>query len=706
MSKFISYQSILALSLGLALNPGTPVFAQTNSTATEQDSSDRLVYAPAYFTQYSPLTAAEMVAQVPAFTLGGGGSGRGFSQGQGNLLINGKRPSTKANSPEEILRRIPASKVMRIEILRQGSAELAGQSGLIVNIITADDTDLRGTFVAVAISDRGVERPHFSFSVAGKKGNFDYTAEVLWDTQTFNFGSDGPETLVDAEGNLIEFRDEFVNATMKRPTLNLGMAWEGDNGHTANLNFKGLYALSTNSETSRQFAPPQDPNGMRGELSDLQRTVISPWARDRYNYEIGGDYALPLSGGTLKLIGLRTYTDDSVTSDSINDTVGGPLTEFKSKTNAITGESILRALYTIEPAAGQTVELAVEGALNTLDTTSDFCFDEGTGLGCVDFTVDGSDVRVEEQRGETSLLYSRPLGAKLKLQSTLAVEYSKLSTKGANGNSRSFLRPKGFVKLTYDPSPNIQIRARIDRRVGQLNFRSFASSVDFQDGNQDSGNTELVPQQSWSGEVALEYRLSKKNVVTLIFDQEIFEDFLTFLSFEGGGAGLGNLKTSKPKTQSISLNTTWDTDFLGLKGGKLDTSTTFTNTKFRDQITGLDRDIDNGLEWFYSVNFRQDIVRTDWAWGFNLNDFQTAPSHRTDQRISNSDGIFNGSTFFIEHKNVFGMTLNFNVRNIFNQDRVRVREFFDGDRLGDITQIERRIRKGGQTYRLTLSGKF
>src|SRR5512145_712924 len=86
-----------------------PTPPQTEATTTQANASaDRVSYDAAFFAQYNPQTALDMVRQVPGFSLDGGDDRRGFSGAVGNLLIDGVRPSTKSQSVDGILARIPA----------------------------------------------------------------------------------------------------------------------------------------------------------------------------------------------------------------------------------------------------------------------------------------------------------------------------------------------------------------------------------------------------------------------------------------------------------------------------------------------------------------------------------------------------------------------------------------------------------------------
>jgi len=110
----------------------SPVVSQTALPTTDQtnQSNQARVYTPDYFTQFVPQTAADMVARLPGFEIRGGGGGeRGFGQASLNILINSRRPSSKSSGANQILGRIPANNVTRIEIVDGASLNIPGLSG-------------------------------------------------------------------------------------------------------------------------------------------------------------------------------------------------------------------------------------------------------------------------------------------------------------------------------------------------------------------------------------------------------------------------------------------------------------------------------------------------------------------------------------------------------------------------------------------------
>ena len=97
--------------------------AQTPTQNATPSKADQAVtsYPPSFFTSFQPNTALDMVNDLPGFSLDTGDSVRGFAGSAGNVLIDGERPASKTDGLDQILQRIPASSVARIDVIR-GSA--------------------------------------------------------------------------------------------------------------------------------------------------------------------------------------------------------------------------------------------------------------------------------------------------------------------------------------------------------------------------------------------------------------------------------------------------------------------------------------------------------------------------------------------------------------------------------------------------------
>src|SRR6187551_432895 len=97
MRRGLSQFSLLAVSYALAF----PASAQQTvaPAARPAQASRTTVYDAAFFAQYAPSNALEIARQVPGFTLDLGNlDTRGFAGAAGNVVINGARPSSKAET--------------------------------------------------------------------------------------------------------------------------------------------------------------------------------------------------------------------------------------------------------------------------------------------------------------------------------------------------------------------------------------------------------------------------------------------------------------------------------------------------------------------------------------------------------------------------------------------------------------------------------
>jgi hypothetical protein len=78
------------------------------SAQAESTQPGTLTYDSAFFAEARPNTAYEMIGRLPGFSFTDVGSARGFAGTAGNVLINGQRPTSKTDTLQSILTRIPA----------------------------------------------------------------------------------------------------------------------------------------------------------------------------------------------------------------------------------------------------------------------------------------------------------------------------------------------------------------------------------------------------------------------------------------------------------------------------------------------------------------------------------------------------------------------------------------------------------------------
>ena len=130
----------LFTSAALLLIPTGEARAQTvpalpDASGVPQSAVASRSFSPADFARFSPKTALDMVNQIPSFSIRAAEKMRGLGQATDNVLFNGERASSKSDNVTSQLARIPASSVIRIDIVDAATLNLPGLAGQVANII-------------------------------------------------------------------------------------------------------------------------------------------------------------------------------------------------------------------------------------------------------------------------------------------------------------------------------------------------------------------------------------------------------------------------------------------------------------------------------------------------------------------------------------------------------------------------------------------
>ncbi len=656
-------------------------------------TAERQVFTASDFTRFAPRTAFDMLQRVPGFSIRESEQLRGLGQATGNVLFNGERPSNKSDSLQTQLSRIPVANVVRIEIVDGATLQLPGLSGQVANLI----------YRASAISGQFAWRPQFrhyntdpvltrgSISASGSAGKLQYQVG-LDNEQGGGGGADGLTRLFDGTGLLIEQRDDAWNQRNDEPKLNARLTWDGPGSSVGHLNGHYQRVYSRYDEVGTRTFPAQ---------ASRLRTV-----RERelgWNYEIGGDYDFRLGPGRLKLVGLRRFNDEPFVQEIVVDYADAiPNTGDRYAQFGQLGETIARGEYSWKMLGGDW-QLSGEAAYNSLDSVAS----TGTlnAAGTFENTpFPGGTGGVDEDRYEALLSYSRPITSKLSAQLIVGGEHSTIVQSAANGQSRSFFRPKGSLSLSWKPSADFDLSAKLRRRVLQLSFYDFLARTFLNDENQNAGNIDLRPQQDWTVEIEANKRLGAWGSTKLRLIYRDVEDYVDIIPVGATGEAVGNL----PKSWAGAIDWTGTFQFepLGWKGARIDTRMLFQKSSVRDPFTGESRSWSGFTDRLFEVTLRHDIPKTDWAYGTNVNYSHNQPRYRRNQ----VDLIYEGPVFasvFVEHKDVFGLTVRGDISNIVDARSRREREIYSGLRgASPLALRESRDRRIGAIFSFSVRGSF
>jgi hypothetical protein len=648
------------------------------------------VYTPADFNRYAPRNALDMLEQVPGFAIRAEVIERGLGQATGNVLLNGQRLSGKSNDVITQLSKVPADDVVRIEIRDGATLDIPGLSGQVANVVTQ----------AAGLSGQWEWRPDFrryytdpqltrgSVSVSGSRGRLDYTLGL--DNSANHSGAGGPTTLYNPDGSVRELREDAWTGETDTPRLSAQFAWKGAGGDLGNLNASWQKVFFDYVEDGTRTGPG---------LPDRVRSVRSDTGG--HNYEIGGDYEFGLGSGRLKLIGLSRF-DHSPSQDTVEDTYddGRPVEGSRFARDGRETERIARAEYRWT-AAGDW-QVSGEYAFNRLESVSSLFDRDADGI-YQPVPLPGGTATVQEDRYELMGSYGRDLGAKLALQVAAGGEYSTIEQAGGGGLRRSFRRPKGQLSLAWKPTPTLDVNAQLQRRVGQLNFYDFLASVDLSNDQANAGNPDLVPPQTWELQLEAIRDLGDWGNTTLRAYTQRIDDIVDTIPIGVDGESPGNI--ARARVDGLEWKGTFRLDRLGWRGARLDAHWQGERSRVQDPLTGDDRPISNSLRQFAELSLRHDIPDTTWAWGGDLSYAFNARDYRLTEVGRQWEGPV-WDSWFIENKDVAGMTVRAGVTNLVGARSMWQRYVYQDRRTGPLAYFEDRDRRIGPIFQFTVSGKF
>ncbi|HWH21744.1 MAG TPA: TonB-dependent receptor, partial [Allosphingosinicella sp.] len=348
-------------------------------------------------------------------------------------------------------------------------------------------------------------------------------------------------------------------------------------------------------------------------------------------------------------------------------------------------------------------QISGEGAFNTLDNVSEFFVLRPNGE-FEEIPLPAGSATIDEDRYEVMGSYGRPLASNLSIKLSAGGEYSKLSYIGAlTTSANAFWRPKGQLSAAWKPSPRTDVNIKLQRRVGQLNFYDFLAVVNLSEERRNAGNPDLVPPQVWEAEVETIRNLGEWGTTSLRLYGHLIDDIVDIIPIGATGESLGNI--DRAVRYGAAWKSTFNFDPIGWRGAKLDTMLQLQESSLKDPLTGEKRRISNSLRHLAEVNLRHDVPDTDWAWGVGAFYNRSALG----VRLTEISRYWEGPVWvnaFMEHKNVFGLTVRGTVGNILGGDSLADRTVFVGRRTGPVAFYEKRDRRIGPIFALNVTGKF
>ncbi|MGH6827943.1 MAG: TonB-dependent receptor plug domain-containing protein, partial [Rhizomicrobium sp.] len=585
---------LCAVCLGIFGTSVPPVMAAGPSATV-------LVYPASYFTGVELNTAYDMVTRLPGFVFSDTDtSKRGFAGSLGNVFVDGTPPAAKTDILSDILARIPAAQVERIEVIRGGAPRIDMQGlSVVANVVLkhADHTHVIATVLDTVYGD-GHQGPGASVEFNRQRGKNSYDLTLT----RINTLED------DSAGNgigIIAFPDgrKVIDGSHRRGAEKAGYGLNGSLSRPlAQGSFGANLTLEETTYDSRVFY-------------DAPGAADFPQSKKVRDAELGANWDRQFGAIELNLVGLQRFERDR----NFNASIGSGVDQVFAAVSD-TAESILRLTLRSVRSPALMIESGFEGAYNLLDGHSRFL------SGGAAILLPGANPQVNEKRGEAFAQATWRMDANWSLEAGARLEYSALAAASVPTRHFAYFKPR--LLLSWDPNDSSEFRARVERVIGQLDFSNFIASSNFANNGVSAGNLRLVPDQHWQFEGDYEYHFWKTGAVSLGYTRELIADLVDYVPIGDGLDGPGNIPKAQSNTYDLELSLPLDR--VGIKGGTLKPSLIWRDTHARDPVTGETRAISNTQNRTLQVSILEDIE----AWHSSLDFSIQTPFERPYFRIA------------------------------------------------------------------------
>ncbi len=570
--------------------------------ASAQTEPAVLRYPRAFFDGAQLATAYDMISRLPGFVYDSGNDARGYDGTAGNVLIDGERPTAKTDDLTTILKRVPVSRVDHVEVIRGGAPgiDMQGQA-VVANVVLArEDSTTAILTLQNLFYGNGHDVPYGNLEFSRRAGG------EVYDLTLSRYGTNWDDSIGDGTGTFrAPGKPDIVVASKRAGADKLGWGLNA----SAGLPFLGgHFGVNATAEAvvhnmTILYAAPEAAIYFDGEKTRAA--------------EFGLTWDGMVGMAEVNLVGLQRF-NRAVSLQTSDNASGFQLFDSVQDTD----ESILRGTARYHPSEALTLEGGLEGAFNGLKGTSNDTLD-----GVAQILI-GADSRVHESRGEAFLQASWRISPRWSLEAGARGEYSVIAAEAVPSRRFAFFKPR--LLLSWSPFEGQQLRLRLERVVGQLDFSNFVASANFSGNGLSAGNIALRPDQRWQIEGDYELHFWDRGAFTFSVMHEDITDLVDYVPIGHGQDGPGNVP--KAINNQFDLEFSLPLDKAGFEGSLLKGSLLWRDSALKDPVTGETRSISNKRDRNIVISWFQDApaIHSSFDLDFTPSGF-SQPSYRIAQ---------------------------------------------------------------------------
>lgn len=674
-------------ALPLALVCCAPAGAQEASAPGTATAALPDVYPRAWFSDAAATNAYDMLKRVPGFTIRDADADvRGYGEALGNVLVDGARPSSKREDVHDLLERIPADAVLRIELIRSGRPGIdMGGHPLLANIVRVQAPTTRG---AVALGAAGA-----TDGWTAPLGRFEYGRQ--WQDRALDVALRHEPKLDDDSGH---GRIRTFPGNGAAPAAESLDTRAAEARTEATLGWRQPVADGTLTLDAALRGERQRDRTTTSPLHDPAATDHVRKTEDTRESEIGVRYKRSVGARTtLELLASRL---DAALDTREHSGGGDGADSFEEHTGS--SETIARIDLLHDAGPRLALNASLEAARNTLDSRARLGNDGGATV-----ALPGSDVGIAEQRYEAAAGLSWTPGDVLGLEAGLRVEQSTIAQRGDASLRRSFRYAKPRIAARWSPAARDRVRLSLSREVGQLDFEDFVASASLETGAVSAGNAELRPDQAWRLQLEWERRLGDAAALTLGWTHERIDDVVDRALVVGTDDTFdapGNI--GRGRRDALSLDWSAPLAVFRIPNGRVHASLQYRDSRVTDPFTGLPRRISEEKPVEGEIAITGEVPRWNASWAVRLEHIAERESkYRFDRIERKSEGA--GWTLSAERRLAHDWRLQAEATDLGGRDFEEMRERHAGVRpLAPLRDREVRRRRTPGTFRLVLRHDF
>jgi hypothetical protein len=598
--------------------------------AGAQEAAANDVYPRAWFSAAAATNAYEMLQRVPGFAIVDSDADvRGYGEALGNVLVDGARPASKRERIDELLKRIPASTVVRIELIRSGTSGIdMGGHAVLANVVRERAATAQGAVEAGASgSTDGWAAPAGRFEYVRHWQDRALDVALRYEPELDDDTGSGDIATFPAGGGAAEH--ERLDTRTAKGKGEAAASWRqplADGTLTLNAALRGERERD-DTRTTPLDAPAAEERVRKAE--DTRETEFGV----RYKRAFGERTSLEF---------LASRLDADLASDEVS-TGDDDAESFEEDTGS--SETILRADLLHEFDAHVSFNASLEAARNTLGSRARL----GAGGGAV-VALPGSEVGIAEQRYEAAAGLSWKAGDTLDVDAGLRVERSTIAQQGDSPLRRSFRYPKPRVAVRWTPDANDRFRFSLSREVGQLDFEDFVASASLDTGSVSAGNAELRPDRTWRLATEWEHRFGPDTALTLGWTHDRIADVADRVLVVTGDDMFdapGNIGNGRRDTLSFDFSAPLAA--LRIPNGRIHASLRYHDSRVTDPFTGAPRRISEEKPVEGEIEVTGELPRWRTTWGVSIEHIaEREAKYRYDRIERKSEGA--GWTLHVERR--------------------------------------------------------